>query len=90
MEPKLQQLSDYLGSKKFLLGDSITVADFPMYTSLDWHSKLDEGCMAKFPVLNNYLKNIQSDPKIKAYLDSEKHFALRCPPFAQGAKMLNK
>ena len=91
MEPKLQQLSDYLaGGKKFLLGDAITVADFPMYVSLDWHSALDGRCLEKFPVLDNYLKNIRSDPTIKAYLDSDKHFAMRCPQFAQGAKMLNK
>merc|ERR1711935_211768 len=90
MEPKLQQLSDYLGDKKFLLGNTITVADFPMYVSLDWHSALDEGCLAKFPILDNYLKSIRTDPKIKAYLDSDKHFTTRCPPFAQGAKMLNK
>jgi len=91
MEPKLQQLSDYLGGgKKFLLGDSITVADFPMYVSLDWHSTLVEGCLAKFPILDNYLKNIISDPKIKAYLDSDKHFTTRVPPFAPGAKSLNK
>ena len=91
MEPKLKQLSEYLsGGKKFLLGDSISVADFTMYISLDWHSKLDEGFLAKFPILDNYLKNIRSDPKIKSYLDSDKHFTARCPPFAQGAKSLNK
>merc|ERR1712079_873909 len=53
MEPKLKQLSEYLsGGKKFLLGDSISIADFTMYISLDWHSKLDEGFLAKFPILD--------------------------------------
>jgi len=91
MEPKLKQLSEYLsGGKKFLLGDSISVADFTMYISLDWHSKLDEGFLAKFPILDNYLKTIKSEPKVKAYLESDKHMAARCPPFAPGAKVLNK
>ena len=91
MEPKLKQLSEYLGGgKKFLLGDAISVADFTMYFSLDWHSKLDEGFLAKFPILDNYLKTIKSEPKVKAYLESDKHFAVRCPPFAPGAKVLNK
>ena len=91
MEPKLQQLSDYLGGgKKFLLGDAITVADFPMYVSLDFQSILDEGFPAKFPILDNYLKVIRSEPKIKAYLESDKHFTTRCPPIAPGAKYLNK
>ena len=70
MEPKLKEVSNYLGEgKKFLLGDSITIADFPMYVSLDWHTTLDEGCLAKFPALDNYLMNIRADPKIKAYLN---------------------
>merc|ERR1719445_635849 len=77
-------------AKKFLLGDSISVADFTMYISLDWHSKLDEGFLAKFPILDNYLKTIESEPKVKAYLESDKHMAARCPPFAPGAKVLNK
>jgi glutathione S-transferase len=87
LEPKLQQLSDYIGDKKFLLGDSVTIADFPIYVNLEWNSKLDEKYLEKFPKLDNYLKNVQSDPKIKAYLNSDKHFALRVPPFAPGAKM---
>ena len=91
MEPKLKEVANYLGEgKKFLLGDSITIADFPMYVCLDWHATLDEGCLAKFPVLDKYLKNIRADPKIKAYLESDKHFKARCPPFAPGAKHLNK
>jgi glutathione S-transferase len=91
MEPKLKEVANYLGEgKKFLLGDCITIADFPMYVSLDWHATLDEGCLVKFPALDNYLKNVRADPKIKAYLDSDKHFKARCPPFAPGAKHLNK
>jgi len=91
MEPKLKEVANYLGEgKKFLLGDCITIADFPMYVSLDWHATLDEGCLAKFPALDIYLKNVRADPKIKAYLDSDKHFKARCPPFAPGAKHINK
>ena len=71
MEPKLKEVSDYLGKgKKFLLGNHITIADFPMYVSLDWHATLDEGCLAKFPALDNYLMNIRADPKIKAYMNT--------------------
>ena len=91
MEPKMKEVSDYLGKgKKFLLGNHITIADFPMYVALDWHATLDEGCLAKFPALDNYLMNVRADPKIKAYLNSDKHFKARCPPFAPGAKHLNK
>ena len=83
MEPKMKEVSDYLGKgKKFLLGNHITIADFPMYVALDWHATLDEGCLAKFPALDNYLMNIRADPKIKAYLNSDKHFKACCPPFA--------
>ena len=91
MGPKLQQISDYLGGgKKFLLGDCITIADFVMYVSLDWNSTLDPGCLAKFPNIDNYIKAMKSDAKIKAYLDSEKHCKNRCPPFPPGAKVMNK
>jgi len=90
MEPKMKQLSDYIGSKKFLLGDKITIADFAMYVALDYHTALDEECLKKFPNLDNYIKNINSEPKIKAFFKSDKYFKDLCPPHQPIAKLINK
>ena len=35
-------------------------------------------------------KRIEYEPKIKAYLKSDRHFTTRCPPIVPGAKYLNK
>ena len=72
------------------LGDSITIADFPMYVSLDYHIALDKECLKKFPILDNYIKNINSEPKIKAFFKSEKYFKNLCPPHQPVGKLINK
>ena len=38
--PKFKQISDYLEGKSFLMGEKVTVADFPMYIAIKWHQEI--------------------------------------------------
>ena len=71
----LKQLSEFLGAKKFLMGDFITIADFPIYDALKWFTAMDKDILVKFKNLLDMIKRIESDPKIKPFLSSDKAFA---------------
>merc|ERR1712086_688067 len=73
-EPKFKQLSEFLGTKKFIMGDSMTIADFPIYDALKWHLAMDKDFLDKFPNLSDFIKRFESNPKIKAFLSSDKAF----------------
>ena len=73
-EPKFKQLSEFLGTKKFFMGESITIADFPIYDALKWHLAMDKDFLAKFSNLSDFIKRFESNPKIKAFLSSDKAF----------------
>ena len=82
MVPKLKQLSEYLEGKKFLTGDSISIADFCMHDAIDWHLKLDAGLIEKNSNVKEYLARLKSEPKIKAFLKNDKTFELLFSPEA--------
>merc|ERR1712051_866261 len=72
--PVFKQVSEFLQSKKFLMGDSITIADFPIYDALKWHLAMEKDFLAKFANLSDFIKRFESNPKIKAFLSSDKAF----------------
>ena len=82
MEPKFKQLSEYLEGKKFLTGDSITIADFCMHDAIAWHLKLDASLIEKNSNVTEYFARLKSEPKIKAFLESDKTFELMFSPKA--------
>ena len=41
-DAKFKQLSKYLGNKKFLIGNNVTIADFELYDALKWHDEFDD------------------------------------------------
>ena len=82
LEPKLKQFSDFLGTKKFLLGDCISVADFPFYDILKIHNHMNSELVCKFPNLVVFTQRLEEDPKIKAFLASDKNFKDFFPPMA--------
>ena len=79
--PVFKQMSEFLQSKKFFMGDSITIADFPMYDALKWHLAMDKDLL-KFENLLDFIKRFEDDPKIKAFLSSDKAFKGFFAPFA--------
>ena len=64
-EKKLKELSDFLGDKKYLMGDNLSIADFQMRDPISWHRTLDENLVQKFPNLIAYLKRFDEEPKMK-------------------------
>lgn len=65
------------------MGDSITAADMALYDSITWHQALDCDLINKFPNLCAFVKSMQAEPKIKAYLSGSTYFKAIFPPFAQ-------
>ena len=70
LSTKFDWLSDHLGAKPFLLGDTFTVADAYLFTMLRWtgHLGID---LAKWPVLTAYSARIAARPKVQAALQAE-------------------
>lgn len=70
LEKKFQWLTDYLGSKTYLMGNTFTVADSYLFTVLSWAPKLGID-MAKWPVLTAYLARVGHRPKVQEALKAE-------------------
>jgi glutathione S-transferase len=69
---KLKQISDFLGDRKFFAGDNVTFVDFIVYEMLDQNKLLDPTCLDNFPNLQNFVKNVESLPRVAAYLKSDR------------------
>jgi len=67
---KLDWLSMQLAGKKFLMGDTFTVADAYLFTVLRW-SGLVQVDLAKWPVLTAYVARVGERPKVKEALHAE-------------------
>jgi glutathione S-transferase len=70
LEKKLLWLTDYLGSKTYLMGDTFTVADAYLFTVLSWsaHAGID---LAKWHVLTAYQARVGHRPKVQEALKAE-------------------
>ena len=73
-EARMKELSNFLGDKKYLMGDNLTIADFQLRDPINWHRTLDEKLIKKFPNLEAYLIRFETEPKIKEFLNGPKHF----------------
>lgn len=69
---KLQQLSNFLGDRKWFAGDKITFVDFIMYELLDQHRMFEPTCLDKFKNLKDLLDRFEGLEKIAAYMKSER------------------
>jgi glutathione S-transferase len=67
---KFDWLSAHLAGKKFLMGDTFTVADAYLFTVLRW-SGLVHVDLAKWPVLAGYVARVGERPKVKEALHAE-------------------
>lgn len=70
LEAKFTWLSGFLGEKKFLLGDTFSVADAYLFTVLNWtgHVKMD---LARWPKLAAYAARVAARPQVQATLKVE-------------------
>jgi len=77
MPTKLKMFSDYLGNKKYILGDKITYVDFYMYEVLYDHSKFGPEVFAKFQNLKDFLKRIEELPAISSFMKTSRYIHSR-------------
>ena len=80
VEPKFKQVSEFLGSKKFLVGDNLTIADFTMRDAIQWHLALDKNLISSN--LQAYVSRLESEPKLKSFLNSSKAYKTFFNPIA--------
>lgn len=67
---RLDWLSAHLAGKKFLMGETFTVADAYLFTVLRW-SGLVHVDLAQWPVLTAYVARVGERPKVKEALHAE-------------------
>jgi len=68
----LKRFSDFLGSKNWFAGDSLTFVDFHMYELLDQHKLLVPNCLKEFENMQSFMERFEALPKIAAYMKSDK------------------
>merc|ERR1712154_333494 len=81
-DAKFKQVSDFLGSKRFLMGNSLTIADFALYDALKWYHELDGGLVSKYKNIVDYVERFEALPKVKSFLNGPKYMKNFFPPFA--------
>lgn len=70
LETKLAEFTNFLGSRKFFAGDSVTFVDFIMYELLDQHRELNKDMIKG--KLAEFLDRIEKLPQIEAYMKSKR------------------
>ena len=70
LESRFTWLSGYLGDKKYLLGDTFSVADAYLFTVLGWTAKVGID-LGKWPVLAAYHATIAQRPKVQEAMRAE-------------------
>jgi len=67
---KLKPFEQYLGDKKFLVGDQPTFPDFHLYEMLDQHTIFEPTCLEAYPQLKAYKERFEALPAIKAFKEA--------------------
>jgi glutathione S-transferase len=70
LEKKFDWLSAHLAGKKFLMGETFSVADAYLFTVLRW-SGLVHVDLAPWPVLSAYVARVGERPRVKEALHAE-------------------
>ncbi|XP_072524102.1 glutathione S-transferase P-like [Salminus brasiliensis] len=55
----------------FLVGDSVSFADYSLFEVMLNHLVLSPTCLDSFPALKSFVEKFSARPKIKAFLDSD-------------------
>ncbi|XP_060629233.1 glutathione S-transferase Mu 1-like [Anolis sagrei] len=85
---KLKQFSQFLGNRKWFVGNKITYVDFLAYDVLDVHRTFEPKCLDQFQNLKDFMDRFEALEKISAYMKSDRF--LRTPIFWRIAKWGNK
>jgi glutathione S-transferase len=61
IRPMIEVLDRHMQGRSYVVGDSVTVADFVLAFTLDWAN--EEGLLEDFPVLKQYMEAMYRRPK---------------------------
>ena len=80
---KWEYFDGWLSTRKFMTGDSLCVADFSLWNIIDYNNLFNPEFLGKFTNVQRFKKDVESDPKMEAYLKNPdyKQFPIT-PPFA--------
>ncbi|NXF86430.1 GSTM2 transferase, partial [Eubucco bourcierii] len=84
---KLQELSRFLGSRKWFVGDKLTYVDFLAYDVLDQQRMFVPDCPELQGNLGQFLQRFEALEKISAYMRSGRF--MKTPIFWRTAKWCN-
>jgi glutathione S-transferase len=70
LEKKLDWVNGQLAGKKFLTGDTFTIADAYLYTVINWSYFLNLG-LDKWPALKDFHARVAARPAVQAALEAE-------------------
>jgi glutathione S-transferase len=70
LEKKLDWINGQLGGKKYLTGDTFTIADAYLYTVINWSYFLNLG-LDKWPALKEFHARVAARPKVQEALEAE-------------------
>ncbi|EEC03842.1 putative glutathione S-transferase [Ixodes scapularis] len=67
---ELSRFSQFLGHRRWLMGDRLTHVDFMLYEALDQYALFSEGCLDAEPNLKAYADRFRNLEPIKRFLES--------------------
>jgi glutathione S-transferase len=83
LESKFKKYSDFLGDKKWVAGDNVSMADFAFIDVVNWHHQFAPTEVEKFPKFMALKERFEALPKIKEFLDSDRNFPALFAPMAK-------
>lgn len=69
---KMQKFSDFLGDRKFVVGDYLTWADFVLFEHLEFQSNMVPDLLKDHPNLSEFHQRISSLESVQKYFNSPK------------------
>jgi len=73
IEERFSRVVDFLGDKKFIVGDYLTLVDFYIFEQIELlNIGSDEDLLSKYPNLAKYHNNIKSLPRVSEFYNSDK------------------
>ena len=72
MQTRVGEFADFLGDNKWLVGDTLTAADFVFYELMNVLKFWELQLFVQYPNIIDYLKRFEALPKIKEYKSSNR------------------
>ena len=85
---KVRPIVDFLGEKKFLIGNDVTYIDFTMFELCDLMDFITEGeLLGQYPTLKAYSDRVKGLPRVAEYYDDDERCMKR--PFNNKVAKIN-